>query len=156
MDDLDLNTDDSINRTQKRITDLSTKVADTAAERDAANAKAAEQETARLAAEKERDFYASFTDTAAKYPNALEYKDKIKEKVMSGYSAEDAAVAVLASEGKFTMSTPPVAPPAPAGGGSAVNNLPIGGANKSVAEMTRNEKRDALLEAQKRGDISLD
>lgn len=149
--DLDLGTE-QINRADKRIQDLSSKVKETSTERDAAKAKAETAEAARLSAEKERDFYASFSDTVAKFPAASEYKDKIKEKVMAGYTAEDATVAVLNAENKLVP--PPPAPLEPAGGGSAVNQLPTGG-TKSVAEMNRDEKRQALIEAEKRGDISL-
>lgn len=154
MDELDLNTDDTINRTQERIKDLSSKVKETSEARDAANAKVETETAARLTAEKERDFYSSFSESVVKYPGASEYKDKIKEKVLAGYSTEDATVAVLNSEGKLTPSAPPVQTPAPAAGGSAVNQLPTG-ETKPVSEMTRDEKRQALFEAEKRGDISL-
>ena len=64
---------------------------------------------------------------------------------MSGYTVEDATVAVLAKEGKLTgMPTPqpPVENPA---GGSAITNL--GGGEKSLNEMSRDEKRAALVDA---------
>lgn len=141
-----------INRTDKRIQDLSSKVRETSTERDEANAKVETEAAARIAAEKERDFYASFSDTVTKFPAASEYKDKIKEKVMAGYTAEDATVAVLNAENKLVPQAPP--PPSPAGGGSAVNQLPTGGI-KSVSEMSRDERRQALIDAEKRGDISL-
>lgn len=152
MDELDLTPE--INRTEERIKDLSSKVKSASEERDTANAKAESEATARLAAEKERDFYSSFSESTAKFPNASEYKNKIKAKVMAGYTVEDATVAVLNSEGKLTQSAPPPPTPAPAAGGSAVNQLPATG-TKTVSEMNRDEKRQALMDAEKRGDISL-
>lgn len=152
MDELDLTPD--INRTEERIKDLSSKVKSTSEERDAANAKAESEAAARLVAEKERDFFSSFTDSIAKYPTAPQYRDKIKEKVMAGYSVEDATVAVLNAEGKLVPQVAPAPAPAPAAGGSAVNQLPQTG-SKSVSEMSRDEKRQNLMEAEKRGDIAV-
>lgn len=152
--DLDLGNEE-ITRKDKRIESLSSKVKETSTERDEAKAKAEAAEAARLAAEKERDFYASFSDTATKFPAASEYKDKIKEKVLAGYSVEDATVAVLNAENKLVpQAAPPPPPPGPAAGGSSDTQLPSSG-QKSVSEMTRDEKRAALIEAEKRGDISL-
>jgi hypothetical protein len=156
MDELDLNQDTTeINRTQERIIKLNSEAKEAKEAAAAAQAGQEAAEAAKAAAEKERDFYASFTESAVKFPGATEYKDKIKEKVMAGYSTEDATVAVLNSEGKLTQSTPAPAPQQPAAGGSAVNNLPAGGTTKSLSEMTRDEKRQALIESEKRGDISL-
>lgn len=153
--EIDLNkVDENItnrNKVEERITDLSSKVKTTSQERDAANAKAQEAEAKVAAAEKERDFYASLGDTMAKYPAAGEFKDQIKAKVLAGYSVDDATVSVLAKEGKLT--TPPVPRENPAGG-SAVVNAPAGG-QKSIGEMTNAERRQALVEAEARGDIGL-
>lgn len=157
--ELDLDTEDSINKTQKRITDLSTKVRDIATERDSERQarEAAEQKVAAL--EKEKEFYAGFTGMSGKYSGANEYAEDIKAKFNAGYTLEDATVAVLASNGKFGGSVAPIAqvappPPAPAAGGSASYTPPPSG-DKSVRDMTRDEKRAALMEAEKRGDISL-
>lgn len=140
------------NKIEDRIRDLSQKVKTAAEERDAFAQAKAEAEQARVAAEKERDFFANFSDSIAKYPNANEYKDAIKEKVMGGYSVEDATVAVLAREQKLVVNTPAPERETVAGG-SAINNMsaPV---NKSSNEMTQAERRAALLEAEKRGDIS--
>lgn len=138
---------------EKRIKSLSEKVRQTSEERDEL-VKAKEQaEQEKSGAIKERDFYASFADSTAKYPEANAFKDSIKEKVMSGYTVEDATVAVLAKEGKLQNYTPPVANETVAGG-SAVNQ-PLQGGTKPMGEMTRDEKRAALLEAVERGDISV-
>lgn len=153
MDELELDLGSEINKTEQRITDLSSKVKTIAGERDTANAKVAEAEAARLTVEKERDFYSGFSDTVSKYPNASEHKDAIKEKVLAGYSVEDATVSVLNKEGKLTPRVE-VVPQVPAGGGSAINQ-PTNGAQKQVSEMTQAERRAALVEAEKRGDISL-
>ncbi len=157
MDDeleLDLSEDQNINKTQERITNLSSKVKKTAEERDAARQAQEESEAARLAAEKERDFYASFSDSASKYPAAAEFKDAIKEKVLSGYSVEDATVAVLNANNKLMPTVEQAPDPGPAAGGSAANAI-ADIAAKSVAEMTQDERRTLLVEAEKRGDITL-
>lgn len=154
MDELNLETNDELTRTETRIKDLSSKVRTTAEERDTANAKAESETQARLAAEKERDFYASFSDSSAKFPGASEYKDKIKEKVLSGYTVEDATVVVLNSAGKLNSTVTPPPPLAQVAGGSAPIQLPSSEI-KSPSEMSRDEKRNALIEAEKRGDISL-
>src|ERR1035437_610055 len=71
--------------------------------------KAAVEAEAKMAtAEKERDFFKDFSGSISKYPSANEYQDAIKEKVMSGYTVEDATVSVLAKEGKLgTIQAPP-------------------------------------------------
>lgn len=105
------------------------------------------------AAEKETSFYKDFSGSITKYPNAGEYQDVIKEKVMSGYSVEDATVSVLAREGKLNIPAPVVQRESPAGG-SATNQIQNQG-NKSLTEMTQADRRQAIIEAQNRGDIGL-
>lgn len=155
IDLTDLGEDEEIRNksVEKRIKSLSEKVRLTSEERDEL-ARAKEQaELEKSGAIKERDFYASFADATAKYPEANTFKDSIKEKVMSGYTVEDATVAVLAKEGKLQNYTPPVEKETVAGG-SAVNQ-PLQGGTKPLGEMTREEKRAMLLEAEGRGDISV-
>jgi len=123
-------------RSDNRFKDLSDKVELTAKERDEAAAKAA-------AAEKEVEFYKSFSKL--KYPDALEYQEKIKEKVMAGYDMEDAAISVLAKAGKLNQMPPPVRRDSPAGG-SATTAMRSGG-EKSAGEMTQAERRQALLDS---------
>lgn len=101
--------------------------------------------------QKETNFLNSFTDVTAKFPTATEYKDKIKEKVMSGYSVDDATVSVLHAEGKYQA---PVQKIENVTGGSAPNQI-TGQPSKTVQEMSNTERWDALKEAEKRGDISL-
>lgn len=137
---------------QKRITDLSGKVRDTAAERDNERAGREKAETEKAEVARERDFYQGFSDVVSTNPAAKDHKDDILAKVKSGYTVEDATFAVLGKLGK--LAQPKVDSTAIAGG-SAVTTPPQGGAHKSVSEMTREEKRAALIELEKSGDISL-
>lgn len=100
--------------------------------------------------EKEASFLNSFSDVTAKFPTASEYKDKIKEKVMSGYSVDDAAISILVAEGKFT---PPQVPMGTVAGGSAPNQIVQGG--KTVQDMSSADRWAALKEAERKGDIGL-
>jgi hypothetical protein len=111
-----------------------------------AETKAKEAEEKAALAQKEAGFYKDFSGSISKYPAANEYQDAIKEKVMSGYTVEDATVSVLAKEGKLgTVQAPPPPRQSPAGG-SAPTQIQQGGA-KTVAEMTRDERRKALDES---------
>lgn len=132
------------NPTEKRIKDLSGKVATTARERDEALLKAEQ-------AAKAAQFAESFVDIVTANPAAKDFKDQIREKVMGGYTPQDAAFAVLGAAGKLGQNMAPIAPPT---GGSAPTALNIP-ATKAIGEMSRDELRNALLEAQKRGDIGL-
>ena len=137
-------------KVEKRIKQLSNKVKLTSQERDELTKVKQKLEVERDTAKKEVEFYSAFSNTTDKYPNAKEYKDKIKEKVLAGYSVEDAAVAVLAKEGKLTM---PQIIENPAGG--SATNLPMTGESKPLNEMTREEKRAEVLKAMDRGEIGL-
>ena len=139
------------NKVEKRIRTLSNKVRLTSKERDEFKALNDKLKTEKDSAKKEVEFYSSFSDTSDKYPAAREYKDEIKKKVLAGYSVDDAAVAILAREGKLTMPTPKVDNPA---GGSATN-LPLKGDSKTIETMTREEKREEIMRAVERGDISV-
>lgn len=154
--ELDLSLDDETenitNRANERITNLSSKVRDTAKERDDATAKAEAEAQARQEAEKERDFFKDFSGISAKYEGAPEYQEQIWEKVKSGYSVEDATVSVLNAEGKFTPAAT-VIEASPAAGGSAVTP-PLSGAEKALDEMTRDEKRAQLQEAERTGELA--
>ena len=159
-DELELDLDQNLDPDQgqvkqdKRIKDLSEKVKLTSQERDEL-AKAKEEETRlRIEAEKERDFFKNFNPLVTKYQGAAEYQDKIKEKVMAGYSAEDATVSILVQEGKYTPPVAPAAPKESPAGGSAINTLSPQG-NKPLGEMTREERKTALEEVIAKGEISL-
>lgn len=137
-------------KVEKRIRQLSNKVKLTSKERDELAKAKQKLEAERDTAKKEVEFYSAFSDTTDKYPNAKDFKDKIKEKVMAGYSVEDAAVAVLAKEGKLT-AVKTIENPA---GGSATNP-PNTGELKPLNEMSREEKRAEVIKAVERGEISL-
>ena len=122
-------------RKDKRFTDLSEKVKTTAEERDAAK--------------REAEFYKGFSAVTAKYKGANDYEDQIKEKVMKGYSIEDAALTTLASEGKLAG-----APKSYSAGGSANTQLPAQ-EEKPIGEMSLEEKRTKLLELEQKGELRL-
>lgn len=150
--ELDLG-DEDITRKDNRIKSLSDKVKLTSQERDTI-AKAKEEETlARANAEKERDFYKGFNPMTTKYPGSADFQEKILEKSKLGLDIEEATLLVMAKEGKYTP--PPVKEEKEsAAGGSATTGLP-GGGSKSLSEMSREEKRAALVEAETRGDFKL-
>lgn len=162
-EDLDLDLSDSTteeqektNKVEKRIKDLSEKVRVTATERDDL-AKAKDQaEADKGAALKDVDFYKNFSTVSSKYTGAAEYQDKIKEKVNAGYDLEDATISILAKEGKFVPPAQPVEvkPRQSPAGGSATTTVKAGG-EKPIKEMTSSDLRAALVEAEARGDISL-
>ena len=135
-------------KVEKRIKDLSEKVRMTSEERDEKDKLLAQERAEKEVLQKERDFLNSFGDALAKYPKASSHKDEIKEKVLKGYSVEDATVSTLASKGEFPQK-PQVENPA--GGSAAVTPPPEG--PKPVSQMSHDEKRAALLEAEQKGDI---
>jgi hypothetical protein len=144
------------NESEARINQLSKKVSLTVEERDAAKAaqEAAEAKVAETT--RERDFYQGFADVVSTNPAAKDHKDEILEKVKGGYSVEDATMVVLGKAGKLAQQ----AAPAPQQfqqqtGGSAPITPPSNGVTKSPGEMTQAERREALLEAERRGDIAL-
>ena len=138
---------------ERRIKQLSDKVRLTAEERDEKDRLLKEKGVENIELQRERDFYAGFTDVVAQNPAAKDHKDDILAKVKGGYTVEDATFAVLGKAGK--LNTPAPEPESPAGGSSAPVTPPQGGTGKSVQEMTQQERRTALLEAQSRGDIAL-
>ena len=155
--DLDqLDTDiEAQNKTEKRIKDLSEKVRLTSEERDEKDKLFKEQSDKNSELQKERDFYAGFSDVVSGNPAAKDHKDDILAKVKSGYTVEDATFAVLGKAGKLGQSPTPVAPrPESPAGGSAINQ-PVMGGSKPISQMTRDEKRAALMEAEARGELGV-
>lgn len=122
---------------------LSEKVKQTAEERDSERSK-------RETAEKELEFYKGFSKLSSKYPNAADYEDKIREKVLKGYDMEDAAIAVLNKSGKLM---PQKVEREVVAGGSATTNPSQG--SKAFKDMSQAERLAALREAEARGDIGL-
>lgn len=123
------------NRYQK----LSEKVITTSKERDEANAKVQTSEQGRLAAEKQVEFYKGFSQISSKHPEAINFQDQILERVNRGYDPEEAALAILAKEGKLTNQTQPVVvqPITDVAGGSSPTIIP---GNKSLNDMNSDEK----------------
>lgn len=132
-------------RNEERYKQLSEKV------RIEGEARGKAEETV-LEVTKERDFYAGFSEIVSTNPAAKDHKDEILAKVKGGYTVEDATYAVLGKAGKLGQ---PKAPEAqmPAGG-SAVITPPQGG-EKAIKDMSREERKAAILEAERNGDISL-
>lgn len=150
--ELDLEGSEEINKTKERITSLSSKVRDTAKERDEAKTAAEAAETARIATEKERDFYKGFSAISTKYPGATEYQDQILEKVNAGYSQEDAAVSVLNANGKL-MPQPEQPPQAVTAGGGSAQTILTDTSSKPVSEMSQEERRAALTEPARQAEL---
>lgn len=132
------------NPTEKRIKALSGKVESASKERDEALLQ-------KEAAEKRAAFAEHFVDIMGQYPAARDFKAQIQEKVMAGLTPSDATFAVLGAAGKLGGTPAPMTPMA---GGSAPNaiNMP---ATKAVTDMNREDLKNALLEAQRKGDLFL-
>lgn len=129
---------------EKRIKQLSSTVKTTSEERDAEKQRADAAEAKVAEAERAAQFSDSFSDVVSTNPAAKDFKDDIRNKVMSGYTVQDATYAVLGAAGKLGQSVAETASPA---GGSASINLPSAGATKTAAEMTQEERRAVLSEA---------
>ncbi len=121
-------------RSQERIKELSDKVELTAKDRD--ELKALNETTTR-----ERDFYKGYADIVGTQPAAKDHQEEIKEKVLKGYSVQDATFAVLGAAGK--LGQPAAAPTPQVAGGSASTTI-TDVSKKSPSEMTQAEKRAQL------------
>lgn len=142
------------NKVEKRIKDLSEKVRLTSEERDEQKRILEERENRIKELERENSFNSGYADMLSTHPAAKDHKDDIKAKVLSGYSIEDATFAVLGKAGKIGQPEPkPIVHENPAGG-SAVNAFPSSG-EKTLSQLSREEKRQKLIEAEQRGDISV-
>lgn len=151
--DLNLEEEPNINRTEERIRNLSTKVRTAATERDEARTAAEASDARAVAAEKKAEFLDAFTGLSSKYPGATDHRDAIQEKVLAGYSVEDATVSVLNAEGKLLPQAEIASAMGTAAGGSA-STPPIQSASRGADEMTREERRAALLDADARGELA--
>lgn len=138
-------------KVEKRIRGLSEKVKLTSDERDELQRKLEAEQQKTAALEKERGFLSDFGNQVTKYPDAIAFRDQIKERVLKGYSVEDATVSVLNTEGKLFKRES--SPESPAGGSATLT--PQSPVDKKISEMSREEKRNALLEAEKRGDLGV-
>ncbi len=148
-DELDLELDDElqekVSKSQERIKSLSEKVKLTSQERDdlAKEKETLAIEKAQLA--KENDFHKNFNSLIPKYQGAVKYQDKIKEKVLAGYSVEDATTSELIAAGEYIPPEPALASRESPAGGSATTALKAEG-EKKLSEMTREEKLAKLKE----------
>lgn len=122
-----------------RIKQLSEKVRLTAEEGLEKDRLLAEQGTKIATLEKENAFSSGFTDVLGNYPSAKDHKDAIKEKVMAGYSVEDAAYAVLGKAGKLGGSMP-----APQVAGGSADTAMSSGPSKDPKDMSQADRRAAL------------
>lgn len=134
----------------ERVKELSQKVKESGQKVTELETARTDAEQKQIAAEKQRDFYKSFSGLAGKYPAANEHLADIEAKVMAGYDPEDATVSVLSKAGKLTA--PKVDRDLSAGGSSATT---ISTEQKKPGDMTQSERLAALREAEARGDISL-
>ena len=101
------------------------------------------------------EFENGFKDIAGEYPNALEYKDKIAEKVRAGMSIKDATITTLHPEGKLV--TRQEIDSQAAGdhslGGSSDIYIPRG--SKRQEDMTEEEMRAEFIKQEGLGNIKL-
>ncbi len=153
LDQIDTNAERKL-EVKNRYQKLSEKVKTTAQEKEAAEAARKAAEEARTLAEKERDFFKNFSQVSSRYPNAAQFQDLILEKVNKGYDMEDAAIAVLSKEGKLGSEPQPTPQPESPAGGSAATVIKGDAADKPLDEMSVAEKRSALEELEKKGEIS--
>ena len=151
LDNIESNVEQKL-QVKNRFEKLSEKVILTSKERDELAAAKTLLEGEKDSLAKERDFYKDFSTNVTKYPNASDYQDQILEKVKSGYSTEDAMVAVLAKEGKLNMTSAPTPTPSfQVEGGSAPTSFE---GNKSLSDMKPEDKLSALAELDKTGDLA--
>src|SRR3990167_6391349 len=104
LDQIETNTERKL-EVKNRYQKLSEKVKLEAQGKADAETRFKSEEEARLRAEKERDFFKNFSQVSSKHPEAAQYQDQILERVNKGYDMEEAAVAVLAKEGKKLKKT---------------------------------------------------
>lgn len=150
--DLDLtNHEEIITRKDKKYKSLSEKF-ETSEKEKADLSKAKEEAEAKaLALEKEVEFSKGFNTVSSKYQGASEYQDAIREKVLAGYDLEDATVAVLNKEGKFTPAQQ-VEERVSIAGGSASTSITYSG-DKKPEEMSRAELKGALQDLESKGEF---
>lgn len=127
--------------TEKRIKQLSEKVRLTSEERDEKDKVLKERDAKIAELEQENSFSSSFSEILGTYGEAQSHREDIRAKVRSGYTVEDATLAVLAKAGKLggnkMTASPQVA------GGSAATTMASTG-NKEVKDMTQAERRAQL------------
>ncbi len=140
-------------RIEQRIRNLAADKAKLTADKEEADKAKAQAEAEKHAALKDAEFYKNFNTTASKYPGASDFQDKIREKVSLGLDLEEATLLVMAKEGKYSPPAQPQAPRQSPAGGSAPTTMIS--PEKPLADQTQAERRAALMEAERRGDIGL-
>jgi len=146
------NQEEIISRKDSRIKSLSDKVKLTSEERDTL-AKEKEELSAKAAAlQKDADFFKGLNTLSSKYQGVHEFQDKIQEKFKSGYDLEDAAISILAKEGKYVPPAPVIERQSPVGG--SANTTVTGTDGKGPQEMTQAERLAALTELEAKGELS--
>lgn len=123
-----------INPAQERITDLSDKLRIASEGKESADAKANE-------AERRAAFAEGFVDVITAQPAAKDHKDEIRDKVLKGYSVQDATFAILGPLGKINGNAPVFTPQV--AGGSADTTI-TQNTQKEVKDMTQPERRAQL------------
>ena len=136
-------------KVKDRFAKLSSDYSQTKKEKEEAEAKLKAEADAKLQAEKERDFYKSFSQVSSKHPEATNYQDQILERVSKGMDTEEATVAVLYKEGKLSIPQPKV-DVGNVAGGSAPNTPSV---EKDFSEMTLDEKKGVMKELEKTGEL---
>ena len=150
LDQMETNAENRL-KVKNRFEQLSEKVKTTSQERDAGIEARKKLEEEKASLEKDRDFYKNFSTLSSKYPAAAEYQETIRAKVNAGYTEEDATLAVLAKEGKLgTTPSAPIQTASPVGGSAPT----IAVSEKSIADMSLEEKRAALEAADMSGDLA--
>ncbi len=137
----ELETENRLSESEKRIKQLSEKVRLTSEERDEKDKVLKERETRIAELERKDSFNTSFTDILGTYGEAQAHRADIEAKAMAGYTVEDATLAVLAKAGKLGAVKPVAAPQV--GGGSAATFMPSTG-NKEPKDMSQAERRELL------------
>lgn len=149
LDEIESNSEQKL-QVKNRFQQLSDKVKLEAQEKDKALAEAKANAEKAEQAQKETEFYKSFSQLSSKHPEAINYQAQILDRVNRGYDAEEATLAVLAKEGKLTQAPQQVRTPS-AEGGSAMTNISEG--DKPLNDLTRDEKLSALQELEKSGEL---
>jgi hypothetical protein len=145
------NTEEIISRKDKKINSYAEKLKLSEQEKAELAQKESDARTHAESAEKERDFFKNFNSLSTKYPGATDHQDAIWEKVKSGYDVEDAAISVLAKEGKYTPEPPTQDLVA---GGSASTSI-IDSVEKTPDRMTQEERKAILQDLERKGEFKL-
>ena len=148
LDQIDANADNKL-KVKNRFQQLSDNVKLQAQEKEKAQAEAKANAERVAILEKETSFLKTFSQLSSKHPEAANYQEQILERVNKGMDAEEATIAVLYKEGKLNQA-PPAKPQVE--GGSSMTQMPEG--DKLPSDMNLTEKRAALEEMEKTGELN--